>query len=476
VAVLNCPRGLMYTLIHFVPAMLAIGCGSKDETGEGEIRPAVAEVVDGSAPSLRSWSGAMDCCGEDPHPVHGTVLTDGSAVLVGKSHVSGDIAGFVTRWMAPDGPAVGRFVDGNDEVIAATVELGPGSVLAQVIEVGDAIVAVGFQAPSADAQVQGIALAFERETLSVVARFEVDGPEVGTSAVFESVTVTPSGSLVLGGSWGSDRDAIEGLKSFGNIVGGRGLLVEVDTAVWFAAGGDGVSPDDIGATVRDIPEVQSVKSMRATSGGFIAAVGHDDDERSGFVWVEPGLTGHRWTRFDDGFELTDAAVVQRTDGQEALVLVGHGGSDTIDGHAKLVSEDGDILWTTTFGNPGIQPEDAPAGELAPDKFIFDECWGVATIDTGVVVACGSGIEGCDAVEATAAEQAQCQADPRRSWRSHLVGISTEGEVLWSRTESFVDETGEAYESASEFVAVGSDGDLYSVVDQNFGVGLARYGE
>jgi hypothetical protein len=467
----------MNTLVHFLLAVSVAGCGSTEKLDDPEVSPAGEPVIEGSAPSLRSWSGAMDCCGEDPHPVHGTVLTDGSAVLVGKSDAGwGETAGFVTRWVVPEGPAVGRFVDGDDEVIAATAVLPSGSALAQVIAVGDAIVAVGFQAPSPESPAKGIALALDRETLSVLARLEVAGPATGTSAVFESVTVTPSGGLVLGGSWGCARDEIEGLKSYGNIIGGQGLLVEVDPTVWFAAGGDSVQVNDIGAIVHDVPEVQSVKSMRATSNGSIAAVGHDGDERSGLVWAEPGLTGHRWTPFDDGFELTDAAVVLRSDGEEAVVLVGHGGASTIDGHAKLVSLDGEVLWTTSFGNPGIEPDEVPAAGLAPDKFIFDECWGVVSTDDGVVVACGTGIEGCDAVEATAAEQEKCQTDPRRAWRSHLVGLSAEGNVLWSRTDAFVDEVGEAFESAAEFVAVGSDGDVFSVVDQNFGIGLARYGE
>jgi hypothetical protein len=453
--------------------MWGLGCGSL----QGGVEPADTEVVEGSAPSLLSWSGSIDCCGEDPHPVHGAVMRDGAVVLVGKASVDGDdLVGFVTRWFPPDGPATGRFVDGDPSIIAATAELSSGSVLAQVIEVGDWIVAVGFQSSSPEGPAKGIAVALDPETLSVLTRIEVAGPETGTSAAFESVTVTPAGRLVLGGSWGSSRDQIEGLKSFGNIVGGRGLLVEVDPAVWSAVGSEIVGPNDIDATVREVFELQSVKSMRATSEGYIVAVGHDEDERSGLLWVEPGLVDHQWTRFDDGFELTDATIVQRADGQEDAVLVGHGGSSTIDGHAKQVSADGVVIWTTTFGNPGVDPDDAPDGDLAPDKFIFDECWGVAVTDDGVVVACGSGIEGCNAVEATASERRQCRTDPRRSWRSHLVSLSFDGEMLWSRTESFVDETREAFESASEFISVGSDGELYSIVDQNFGVGLARYSD
>ena len=168
------------------------------------------------------------------------------------------------------------------------------------------------------------------------------------------------------------------------------------------------------------------------------------------------------------------SVVSGQDGLEAFLLVGHGGTSTIDGHAKLVNADGEVVWTTTFGNPGIPTEDSSSIEPAPDKFIFDECWGVAFGDSGIVVGCGSGIEGCEEVQATAPERERCQADPRRSWRSLLVGLSAEGEVLWTRTESFVDGENEAHESASEFVLMTADGDVYSVMDHGFGVGLARY--
>ena len=117
----------------------------------------------------------------------------------------------------------------------------------------------------------------------------------------------------------------------------------------------------------------------------------------------------------------------------------------------------------------------PDGGLAPDKLIFDECWGVAQRGASLVVACGTGIEGCGAVEATASEQQACEGDPRRSWRSYLVAVDGAGEVLWSRADSFVESTGEASESAAEFVVVDAAGEIYAIIDQVFGVGLARFG-
>ena len=450
------------------------GCASRDSADE--VDPASEPVVDGAAPPLRSWSGAEDCCGVDPHPVHGAMLSDGSVVMVGKSAASGDrIAGFATRWVPQLGPAAGRFVDTDPGVIAASVAWPPGSAMVQAVEADGAIVAVGFRIPSPGEAAVGVAVRLDPGTLAETGRVEIEGPERGTSAVLESVAVDASGRIIMGGSWGVAADAIEGLKSFGNVVDGRGIAIAVDPAAWSAAGAATTTPGALGAAVREVPEVHSIKSLR-TADAAIVGVGHDDDEVSGMVWMVSDLTDHRWTRFDDDYELTDAVVVQGSDGEFAAVLVGHGGPSTIDGHAKMVRANGEVVWSASFGNPGLQPEDMPDAPLAPDDFIFDECWGVAATPSGVVIGCGSGIEGCDAVDATAKERQQCQSDPRRVWRSHVVGVSLDGAVQWSRTDAFVSEEGEAFESASEFVFTGPDGDLFSVVDHDFGVGLARYGD
>ena len=156
--------------------------------------------------------------------------------------------------------------------------------------------------------------------------------------------------------------------------------------------------------------------------------------------------------------------------------MGHGGSGTLDGHTALMDPQGEVIWATSFGNPGVQPSEEPRGGLAPDTFIFDECWGIAQRDTTVVLACGTGIEGCDAVPASTREQKACERDPRRSWRSYLVGVDGTGQVLWSRADSFVESSGEASESAAEFVVTDATGDLYAIIDQIFGVGLARFGD
>ena len=106
---------------YFLPFMVLMGCRGGEKSESSDVELAVTEVVDGAAPHLRSWSGSMDCCGEDPHPLHGTVLRDNSVVMVGKAiGRDGEPAGFVTQWRAPDGPAAGQFVDDDDAEIDST--------------------------------------------------------------------------------------------------------------------------------------------------------------------------------------------------------------------------------------------------------------------------------------------------------------------------------------------------------------------
>jgi hypothetical protein len=101
--------------------------------------------------------------------------------------------------------------------------------------------------------------------------------------------------------------------------------------------------------------------------------------------------------------------------------------------------------------------------------IFDECWGVQpTDDGGFILACGTGIEGCDEIEGELKNE--CESDPRSMWRSLLIKVDSDGEELWSRTDSFSMD-GESTETASEYIIKSDDGVYASVMDQGFGIGL-----
>ena len=55
-----------------------------------------------------------------------------------------------------------------------------------------------------------------------------------------------------------------------------------------------------------------------------------------------------------------------------------------------------------------------------------------------------------------------------------LSTASQPSTLKAVIEDELDEEGEAHESASEYITLGPEGNLYSIVDQNFGVGLARY--
>ena len=138
-----------------------------------------------------------------------------------------------------------------------------------------------------------------------------------------------------------------------------------------------------------------------------------------------------------------------------------------------LSPSGEILWGQSYGNPlgGVQ-EFAGLGAGNP-QLIFDECWGIQATDTGgAVIACGTGIEGCDEYDSGSAIKAECEADPRTKWRGLMIEIDADGNEVWQRTDSFYPPgDNEGAESASEFVIKTAAGNYASVVDQGFGIGL-----
>ena len=290
---------------------------------------------------------------------------------------------------------------------------------------------MGFEAGGSGAQATAVALALDPVTLDVRSRLVLPSPTAGRSSALESIVIDDDGIVALGGAWDFPREALEGFKSYGNVVGGRGLVTEFPLTAWLELSTDGVDVtlEELGATTRDIEETFSVKSLRRWSDGRLVAVASDADEQSGVLWIDAGLTAHQFTTFDDGIELTDVVPFARAGLPDAAALVGHGGEGTIDGHVRLVTPSGETLWTRSFGNPGLDPSEVPDGGLAPDAFIFDECWGVDQRGAARVLACGSGIEGGGALEAGAAARPRARAildeagaAPRRGRRGWSGGL------------------------------------------------------
>lgn len=150
------------------------------------------------------------------------------------------------------------------------------------------------------------------------------------------------------------------------------------------------------------------------------------------------------------------------------------GCGIIRGHLSYVSADLQTqIFNTQFNDfTGGTEEYAGLTPLA-DTVVLTECWGLtSTIDgsgstTGLVAACGQGIEGCGEylVGIDASTLATCNSDPRRTWRGAAVKTDLQGNIVWWRNDNH---------RAYEFVDRGPDGQLVFLSDKPIGFGFATY--
>ena len=110
--------------------------------------------------------------------------------------------------------------------------------------------------------------------------------------------------------------------------------------------------------------------------------------------------------------------------------------------------------------------------------IHTECWGLAkAYDTnglhdGFISGCGNGIEECPVSGFSNAAKQWCQSDPRKAWRSLLVKVNLEGNIVWYRQDNFWSGEENPVTSASEYVITTGNA-IVSVNDELFGIGLQR---
>ena len=427
--------------------------------------------ISDTAPSMLAYAGiGEDCCGEDPHPVHGVPTADGGYVVCGKAiDAGGQWEGFVTK-VGP-GLTPGVSFLGPDEAQSWDWSLTFGSRGArdganQVASLPDAVLMAGFRTTGGD--MDRYLTKLDLATGGLI--WELTLPSRNSSA-FEAIEVTADGGLIAVGVADAPNRSIEGFKSYGNPTGGEAFVM------YFSP--DQLAGDEAPAGPvweRSYAPAVSMKGVREVpeEGGYVLAA-TDEDERAMFIRIdEAGEVLHSRVLAAHG-EATDIAVLQLDGSPTGAVISGHRGGDAggIDGAVTHISLDGEVTWTRTYGDlpGGIGPFAGLDG--GNPVLIFDECWGIrATADGGAVLACGTGIEGCGMYAPGTALSDECRADPRRIWRGLVIGLDGDGEVLWHRLDSFLF-PGEydAGDAASEYVMVTEGGEVVSVVDQGFGIGL-----
>ncbi|MCH2107986.1 MAG: hypothetical protein MK135_01545 [Polyangiaceae bacterium] len=414
-----------------------------------------------SSPENLGWLGEAECCGEDPHAVDGAGLPDGRVALVGKSFLKPEEENTLASspFLVVVQPARGR-QNTWAEPDAISIRYAPASqgAFLQVVTMQEKLYVVGHEGSPPQAKLW----VFSSASGELLTSLLLDAATAGEASAFESITPDSQGGLYLGGVQQSNVDAFEGFKSYGNVTRGQAVLVHLS-----ASSLDSTllpeRPDDIFS----FPDWVSFKSLKALSTGSVVGVTSTREEVSAVIQIAAN-GAEEWRYLEPGpYEITDVAI----DAQEEpnFLLSGHGGDDTIDGHVTRLNAKGEPIWSRSFGNSGYNNDSDVSLLSAPRSLIYDECWGIQVDAQGrAYLACGTGIEGCDSLSGR--EKRDCENDPRVLWRSLCISFSPNGDELWRRTESFV-EQGTRRESAAEYLLFNSEGELEVVQDHDFGIGL-----
>lgn len=441
----------------------------------------IAQADDGvsaDAPDMVSYTGiGEDCCGEDPHPVHGAPTPDGGVVICGKSiDEDGEWEGFVVK-VGPDIPEGTVFYEPDEgPTYAWSVTFGSSGqqdAANQVVANDEAVFVAGFVSGD-DRTLDRNFRKYDLYTGALIWEISYPDPTSRREGALESITLLENGDVVVGGFVDGARGSAEGFKSYGNPTSGKATIMYF-TAAQLAADEAPSAP----LWSETYSAVISAKSVHPLAEGGFVLVASDDDEEARILRVDEDGE-QMWNRsIRQHGEVTDVAVLVDGGSSVGFVVSGHQGEGGgIDGSISRIDLDGEMVWNKTYGDfPGGVQEFAGLDE-GNSKLIFDECWGIqATARGGAVVACGTGIEGCDEVEDELYDE--CRSDPRQIWRGLVLEIDGDGEVLWSRLDSFrfpEDEEDEAADSASEYVILTDSGNVGSIVDQGFGIGLLMLGD
>lgn len=459
--------------IRFVPLAMMFGLGcttpldSSDENGHSA-----------NAPELLFYAATGEaCCGEDPHPVHGVEAPDGSFILGGKSiDDQGAPDGFVLKIgpTLPNGYTV--LEEEGDQRVTWSHTFGTSGKQDGVNAVAateTAVFVVGYT--HTDSRVGAALRKLDLGTGALIWATTIHGSDANTEAAFESIELTEDGGALVGGLVNAEPGGLEGFKSYGNPVSGTAQIAYFSPEQLTAN-----SPPSAPSWQTSFPELVSIRAVRPIQGDGSILVAATPDESYTVYRLDDNGDRLWTTALEEHGEATDIAVQATGDGAVlGFAVTGHkkqnGG---IDGSVTRLDLQGNVQWSRVVGNPmGGTGEFEGLGAGNP-KLIYDECWGIqSTASGGVVLACGTGIEGCGGTPLGSALRRECTADPRTKWRALTIELDEAGQEVWHRTDSFVfeEEPDTSAASAAEYVIRLENGQTASVIDQDFGIGLILYG-
>ena len=330
---------------------------------------------------------------EDGHPVHGIEIEIGGRnstnfALVGKAarcENCRDVEGFLLIVDGTTGERIWQWTARlkDDDALNAVVQLPPESEANQ----GDLLV-VGFKIENGVAKRMIVRLDLDTLRVKWVATDFGDSPR--SHGAWEMITLNEDKNSILLSGVMSRRTTDEmWFKSYGNVADGQPVVMEIPISALDSA------PTAASATWTQVwPEYEnliSAKSIRPVTNNKVAILlwGEEDnsatlqlfDEQRQSIWG-PTLFGRIHG------EGTDIAV-----SSDAIAISGHG-CTTCNGElqgklTKVRLDDGELQWSKAY-------EMCDHTIYPTCVFIFNECWGVqALADDGFVLACGTGIEGCE---------------------------------------------------------------------------------
>ncbi len=443
----------------------------------------VSEAASADAPDTIFYAATGEaCCGEDPHAVHGIQTPDGGFVLSGKSlDAEGEWQGFAVKFPA-DLPSGTIWLDPEEEFTYKWVHSfgtdGKKDGANAAAATDEAVFVAGFSTNQSGVIDRYLA---KLDLLSGKLIWETTFPDRHTSgeSAIESVQITADGGLIMSGFVDGTKVDMEGFKSYGNPQSGQAFVLFLNAS---QVSGNSAPQKPVWQNI--FSQALSGKSVKEVSGkesGYIVASSTRYEKHVPLV-LRLDKNGKLlwWEKYEHHGELTDITVLYNKGEMTGFAFSGNlqdkdGG---IDGAITKLTTDGSVVWKKSYGNPAGGDGIFSNLDAGNPKLIFDECWAInGTDDGGAVMACGTGIEECEPFEEIDALYEECEADPRKTWRSMLVRVNGQGNLIWQHVGSyrFPDENGEESEevasSASEYVLITSKGQYASVTDLAFGLGL-----
>ena len=428
----------------------------------------------GDLPKEKSFF-VMDgsCCGgeeTDPHAVHGIETETGAFILSGKMiDQSGMEDGFIVK--IPNSlPSEKIFLHEEEEfnldwfVKFGNINKRDGINAAASFR--GSIFAGGY-VQNKRGLIDGYLVKLNERSGNIIWDISFPSKNKNKESAVESIIRTSDSGLLVAGVRNSKKGTLEGFKSYGNPVSGDAYVMYFSEKQISSQ----VAPEEPNWELEIIGAL-SVKHLAESidGSGYVLAL-HADGDPSKAKVLNISATGEIKWELDvpEHGELTAIAATSN-----GYFLSGHkiDRSGGIDASISMISQNGRLVWNATFGNPSSGESIFSGLDSGDRQLIYDECWGITQFENGLVLACGTGIEECS--EIADSLRSICEDDPRTTWRSYLVHVDFLGNLVWQRASSFMfddEEDEDVPSTASEWVFITADGDLASVVDLGFGMGI-----